>query len=122
MFRVFFTSFLLFVCVLSHSQGTFKPKKVNYEDSLFCWDFKQSRAILKNIIKAKYSDSIMIANDSVKTRMENIISGKNDTIVLLKVDNKKQRNLVSEEKNKVKNYKKYGKWGLVVSFLIGLIL
>ena len=58
----------------------------------------------------------MIANDSVKTRLTNILIQKKDTIVQLKLDRLKASNLLEKEQNKVDNYKKYGKWGLLVSF------
>jgi hypothetical protein len=122
MFRIILTSVLLFLSTLSHSQETLKPKAINYKDSLFCWDIKQSRAILKNIVKAKYCDSISSANDSIKNTLSKIIIEKKDTIVNLKVQNLKTMDLLVKEEKKVENYKKYGKWGLLLSLLVGILL
>ena len=119
--RVKLTLILLFSAILSYPQETLTPKSINYEDSTFCWNLKQSRAIAKHIEKSKHCDSIFVLYDSVNYRLSNIIIQKKDTIQELKIDKLRLKEEIKTEQRKVQNYKKYGKWGLLVSFFLGIV-
>lgn len=111
-------NFIVFLCFITSfytvNAQTLKPKRVIYQDSLFCWDMRQSKVILKHIIKSKYSDSLQILNDSI---INNLIL-VNDSLA---IEKNKFENKSIITLNKLETVKKNRKIGFLVSFLLGIV-
>jgi len=109
---------IVFVCLFTSfyvvNSQTLKPKRIIYEDSLICWDIGQSKSILKHIVNSKYGDSLQVLNDSI---INNLIL-VNDSLV---VDKSKLEVKHELTLNKLETVKKNGKYGFLVSFLLGIV-